>query len=216
MITFQGGGPFTAHDELDRSLLERTGARAVAVLPTADAMESPELLVEAAERWSERVGAASIDAVMVLQRADATADAGARLEAADAVYVVGDSPLHLRSAIKDTPVMAALTRHATDGLLVAAGASAAALCDPMTDPRGGAFTLGLGLVTEMALVTEAETWTDERLTRTRELAADVDGCLVIMPTGSALVADAGRWTPHGDVEVVGSLPPYGRGGPQVH
>lgn len=206
MITFQGGGPFSAHDVLDRALLVRAGVRTVAVLPTADAMESPELLVEAARSWAGRVGDPAIDAVMVLQRSDATAEAGARLDAADAVYVVGDSPLHLRSAIKDTPVMDAIRRAADDRLVVAAGASAAALCDTMTDPRGGAFTLGLALVAKMALVTEAETWSDERLTRTRELAGDLDGCLAILTTSAALVGDAGRWTSHGDIELLGTLP----------
>ncbi len=188
-------------------MLERSGARTVAVLPTADAMENPELLVVAARAWAGRVGSPTIDAVMVLERRDSTQEAGRRLLAADAVYVVGDSPLHLRSAIKDTPVMDALRERSTAGLVVAVGASAAALCDPMTDPRGGAFTLGLGIVAGMALVTEAETWTEERLLRTRELAAELhEGCLAIVPTTSALVLDGESWSCRGDVELIGDLP----------
>lgn len=208
MITFQGGGPFEAHDDLDRELLERSGAQTVAVLPTADAMENPALLVEAAKAWAQRVGSPVVEAVMVLQRSESTDAAAQQLRSADAVYVVGDSPLHLRSAIKDTPVMEALRERSAEGLVVAVGAAAAALCDPMTDPRGGAFTLGLGLVAGLALVTEAETWTEERMLRTRELAAELhEGCcLAIVPTTSALLLDGGRWDLRGDVQVIGDLP----------
>ncbi len=50
------------------------------------------------------------------------------------------------------------------------GQSASALCDPMTDPRGGAFTLGLGLVPGVAFVAEAEQISPDRLTRTLKIA----------------------------------------------
>ncbi|MBA3802110.1 MAG: hypothetical protein H0X22_04290 [Acidimicrobiia bacterium] len=207
MIIFQGGGPFEAHDEIDAGVLARSGATTVAVLPTADAMENPGLLVEAARSWAQRVGGPEIDDVMVLQRAEATDAAAARLRAAGAVWVVGDSPMHLRSVLKDTPIVEALRHHADEGVLVAVGACAAAMCDPMTDPRGGAFTLGLGLVAGLALVTESETLTAERLNRTRELAAEHgDACLAVMPSGSALSRDDTGWTVHGDVDVVGDLP----------
>ncbi|CAN5843734.1 hypothetical protein BH24ACT6_BH24ACT6_04770 [soil metagenome] len=207
VIIFQGGGPFEAHDEIDAGVLARSGATTVAVLPTADAMENPGLLVETARSWAQRVGGPEIDDVMVLQRAEATDAAAARLRAAGAVWVVGDSPMHLRSVLKYTPIVEALRHHADEGVLVAVGACAAAMCDPMTDPRGGAFTLGLGLVAGLALVTESETLTAERLNRTRELAAEHgDACLAVMPSGSALSRDDTGWTVHGDVDVVGDLP----------
>ena len=209
MILLQGGAPFEVHDDLDQQMLQRSGATTVAVLPTADAMENPQLLVDAAQRWAGRLAASvTVRAVMVLARSDAVDGAADRIRSADAVYVVGDSPLHLRSAIKDTPVMDAIVERAANGLVVAAGASAAALCDPMTDPRGGAFTLGLGLVRGLALVTEAEAWSPERLTRTRELAAELHEpcCLAVLPTTAALELDGDRWRRHGEVELVGELP----------
>ena len=90
---------------------------------------------------------------------------------ARAVYLVGDQPLHLRSVLKATPLWDAIAQVRADGGVVAAtGGSADAMCDPMVDPRGGAFTLGLGLVSGIALVTEAETWSAERLHRTLKLA----------------------------------------------
>ena len=47
-----GGGPFTANDDLDRSLLAAAGATRVVVLPTADAFEDPAALVTRAMSWA--------------------------------------------------------------------------------------------------------------------------------------------------------------------
>lgn len=106
--------------------------------------------------------------------------------------------------LKDTPLWDALRDVLTNGgLVVAAGGSAAAMCDPMVDPRGGAFTLGLGLVPNLALVTEAETWSPERLHRTRKLA---NTAFAVLHTGDALVHRAGAWETVGAVEVHGELP----------
>lgn len=202
-IALQGGGPFTANDDLDRSILASVGAEHVVVLPTADAFEHPERLVAAAMTWGERLGA-SVEALMVLRRGEAM-EAGAAdvVRRANAVYLVGDQPLHLRSVLKDTPVMAALREVlANGGAVVATGGSAAALCDPMVDPRGGAFTLGLALVPNLALVTEAESWSPERLHRTRALA---NTPFAVLRTGTALVQRDGAWERVGDVEVHGDL-----------
>src|SRR5688572_16347671 len=95
-----GGGPFTANDDLDRSLLAGVGAARVAVLPTADAFEDPAALVAAGMSWAERLGV-DIDVLMVLHRQEADdADAAAAIGEAKAVYLVGDSSMHLRSTLK--------------------------------------------------------------------------------------------------------------------
>ncbi len=144
---------------------------------------------------------------MVLQRSEATIEAANVIAGADAVWVVGDSSLHLRSVVKETPVMDALRSKAESGLLVGVGNSAAALCDPMTDPRGGAYTLGLGVVTKLALITEVETWSPEQLQRSRELAEEHDdAALALLPTTGALLFDGSSVETVGDVEVVGALP----------
>jgi cyanophycinase len=83
------------------------------------------------------------------------------------------------------------------------GASAAALCDPMLDQRGGAFTLGLGLLRGVAVIPEAEHWSEERRARTLSLA---DTPVVELPTGSALVASGGAWDLVGSPVVHGVLP----------
>lgn len=203
-ICLQGGGPFVANDDLDRRLLAEVAATKALVLPTADAFEHPELLVAGAMAWGQRLGV-EVEALMVLRRGEAM-EAGAAdvVRAARAVYFVGDQPLHLRSVLKDTPLWEALLEVLTSGgLVVGVAGSAAALCDPMVDPRGGAFTLGLGLVANLALVTEAESWSPERRHRTSELA---NTTLAVLRTSEALVHRAAGWESVGDVELHGDLP----------
>jgi len=203
-IALAGGGPFSANDELDARLLAAAGASRVVVLPTADAFEEPTKLVDAASRWGERLGVAA-EALMVLQRHDAEDPAAAdAVRSATAVWLVGDSSQHLRSALKETPVYAAIEDVlAAGGLVAAVGSSAAALCDPMLDQRGGAFTLGLGLVRGVAVIPEAEDWSEERRSRTLSLA---DTPVVELPTGSALLRTPTGWETVGAAVVHGDLP----------
>ena len=190
-IALVGGGPFAANDELDARLLADAGARRVVVLPTADAFEQPEALVDAATQWGARLGV-EVAPLMVLQRHDAEDEAAATtVREARAVWLVGDSSMHLRSTLKETPVYAAL------------GPSAAALCDPMLDQRGGAFTLGLGMVRGVAVIPGAESWSEERRSRTLALA---DVPVVELPTGSALLRRDDGWELVGAPVVHGELP----------
>ena len=198
----EGGAPFVGNDDLD-SRLVRGLKGPIAVLPTADAFEGPEKMIEAARAWGERLGV-KVQAVEVYSRAAAMEQAHAdALRNAAAVWVVGDSPIHLRSCIKDTPVFDALAWQAVNGLLVAVAGSAAAMCDPMVDPRGGAYALGLGLVTKLAVISESEQWPKDRLQRSLDLA---NTTVVEVPTGSAFELSSGEWKMHGDVTVHGELP----------
>jgi cyanophycinase len=211
-IALQGGGPFTANDELDARLIAAVsgvdggsdeGGRVV-VLPTADAFENPGRLVHDAMVWAERLRL-NVESLNVLRRSDAMGAGNAdAIRTARAVYLVGDQPLHLRSVLKDTPVWAAIGDVlAAGGLVVGVGPSASGLCDPMVDPRGGAFTLGLGLVGGLAVVSGLEQWSAERLRRTLDMADTPVACL---PTGAALVRRAGGWEVVGDVDLHGALP----------
>lgn len=203
-IALLGGGPFTDNDDIDSRLIEASQASEVVVLPTADAFEHPSRLIDAARSWGERLGV-TIDGRLVLRRSDAN-EAGhtEAVRSARMVYLAGDSPLHLRSVLKDTSLFAALQAVVAGGGVVAAtGASAACLCDPMTDPRGGAFSLGLGLVEGLAVLTETEKMSPERLHRTLKLA---NGFAVgVLPTGSALLRMNGVWELVGKAEVHGDL-----------
>ncbi len=211
-IALQGGGPFAANDELDTRLLRSLvppaagdgAAGKVVVLPTADAYEQPERLVAAALSWGERLDV-EVEALMVMRRADALEEGAADVvRGARAVYLVGDNPMHLRSALKDTPVLDAIESVlAAGGVLVACAGSAAALCDPMVDMRGGAFTLGLGLVRGLALVTQSEAWSPVRLSRTLGLA---NTPVAVLPTGGAIVRTDAGWERIGPVDIRGTLP----------
>src|SRR5262245_26339743 len=204
VIALAGGGPFVANDDLDRRLLAAAGADRVVVLPTADAFEEPAALIREAMLWGERMGVL-IEALMVLQRHEAEDEGAADvIRGARAVWLVGDSSMHLRSTLKETPVLAGLDAVvAAGGVVAAVGPSAAALCDPMLDQRGGAFTLGLGLVRGVAIVPGVETWSEERRHRTLTLA---DTPVVELPTGSALLCADGGWELVGDPVVHGDLP----------
>ncbi len=204
IIALQGGGPFAANDDLDRRLITAAGATRMVMLPTADAYEHPERLVAAAMSWGERLDV-EVEALMVMRRGEALDDGAVGVvRGARAVYLVGDQPLHLRSVLKGTPLWEAITQVLADGGVVAAtGGSAAAMCDPMVDPRGGAFTLGLGLIVGLALVTEAETWSTDRLHRTLKLA---NTPVAELPSGAALVRTADGWEQVGDVIMHGDLP----------
>ena len=204
ILALQGGGPFAANDELDRRLIAAADADRVVVLPTADAYEHPERLIAAALGWAERLDV-MVEALMVMRRSEAMDDSAvAVVRGARAVYLVGDQPLHLRSVLKATPLWEAICQIVADGGVVAAtGGSAGAMCDPMVDPRGGAFTLGLGLIDGLALVTEAETWSADRLHRTLKLA---NTPVVELPSGSALVHTAEGWERVGKMTVHGDLP----------
>lgn len=203
-IALLGGGPFEANDDLDRRLLTEAGATEVVVMPTADAFEHPRDLIDASRAWAERIGVA-VRPLEIYTRGDALdVDVDAAIGDAVAVYLVGDSPIHLRSVLTDTDLWAAIVAVVERGGLIAAVAgSAAALCNPMTDPRGGAFTIGLGLIDGLAVATETETWTEERLHRTRDLA---DVPVAEVPTGAALLRRNGSWEIVGDVVIDGELP----------
>lgn len=200
-LVLQGGGPFRHNDELDRRIL--SGVDRVVVLPTADAFERPQDLVDAAHTWGARLGV-EVEPLMVLTRPEADAAAAAVVDGASAVFLAGDSSNHLRSVLKATPLFEAIVGVlARGGVVVAAAASASALCDPMTDRRGGAFALGLGIVGGLAIVTETETWPPDQLARARGLA---DTPLVELPTGSALVRSRSGWELVGAPIVHGELP----------
>lgn len=202
-LALVGGEAFAEGCTFDRRLLEASGAGEVLVLPTAAAYEHPERVVEAARRWFAGLGA-TVRPLMVLSRPDAS-DPGMveQVRAARFVYLAGTSAMHLRSVMKDTPLWGALVEAwSTGAVLAGSSAAAMAMCDPMVDPRGGAFTLGLGLVEQLAVITEFDTWSHERVRRTFELAGD-RLTVVGIARRTALVCDPdGTWWTEGVGEVV--------------
>jgi cyanophycinase len=203
VLALVGGNEWQEKCTFDRGLLEASGGTDVLVLPTAAAYEHPDRAVEHAGQWFETLGG-KVQGLDVLRRADAENEGNAAaVRAARFIYLSGGSPMHLRSVLKDSPVWNAIVE-AWEGGAVLAGASAGAmvLCDPMVDPRGGAFTLGLGLVEQVALIPHHEEWDEDQARRTIELAPK--GLPVVgIDTQTALIRDAeGAWRSEGAGRVV--------------
>jgi cyanophycinase len=153
VLALIGGEEWTPGCSFDQELLAASGSDRVVVLPTAAAYEKPERTVLAAGQWFDTWGA-HVEGLMVLSRRDAEDSAmAAVLRRARFIYLSDGSPLHLRSVLKGSRVYAALEAAWRDGAVVAGSAAGAmVLSDPMVDPRGGALTVGLGLVERLAVV----------------------------------------------------------------
>lgn len=204
VLALVGGGEWQDGCSFDAELLAASGGDEVLVLPTAAAYEHPERAVDTAEKWFAGLGGRA-RGLMVLSRPDAFDPSNvAAVRAARFVYLAGGSAMHLRSVLKDTPLWDAVIE-GWNGGAVLAGSSAGAmvLCDPMVDPRGGAFTLGLGLVSQMAVIPHHDTWSHDKEKRTIELSP-AGLAIVGIDERTALLRDpdgAWRTAGAGDVSV---------------
>jgi len=189
-----GGAEWQEGCDFDGELWERSGAGEVVVVPTAAAYEHPERAVETAREWFGRLGA-PVRALMVLSRSDAEdSDQAEAARRARFVYLGGGSPLHLRSVLKDSPVWYALVAAWREGAVVAgSSAGAMVLGDPMVDPRGGALTIGLGLLPGLAVMPHSDLWSADKARRTVQLATG-DLRIAAIDERTALIREpAGTW-----------------------
>src|SRR5439155_4675857 len=140
------------------ALLEAGGTDALLVLPTAAAFQNPGRAVEPARRYFDELGG-PVSGLMVLGRTEAEDPTNAAVvRASRFVYIGGGSPMHLRSVLKGSRLWEALLDTWRDGgVLAASSAGAMVLCDPMVDPRGGAYTVGLGLLANMPIFPHHDT-----------------------------------------------------------
>jgi cyanophycinase len=193
-LALVGGGEWRDGCDFDGELLAASGGDEVVVLPTAAAYEHPDHAVERATRWLGGLGA-TVRPVMAVDRTGAHDDGNATaVRDARFVYLSDGSPMHLRSVLMHSPLWDALVAAWKGGAVLAgSGAGAMVLCDPAVDPRGGAFTLGLGLLQQLAVVARADTWSEDKLHRTLQLTpAGVP--LVEVDERTALIRDTdGTW-----------------------
>jgi cyanophycinase len=202
-LALVGGGEFAeACASFDKQLLEQSGASEVVVLPTGAAYEQPQRLVDQAVAYFDSLGVKA-RGLMVLGRPDAQSEehassvAGARL-----VYLAGGSALHLRSVLKESAVWDALLAAWNDGAGIAgSSAGAMVLGDPMVDPRGGAFTLGLGLVEQLAAIPHFDEWSPEKAHRVFQLAPAGVPVVSIHTQTALLRAPDGTWSTSGSGKV---------------
>lgn len=180
---------------LDRELIEAAGATEVLVVPTAAAFEHPERVVERAASYFADLGVKARE-LPVLHRAEAEDQAlmdGVR--AAKLLYLADGSPLHLRSVLKGSPLLdAILDAYRSGAVIAASGAGATVLCDPMVDPRGGAYTVGLGIVRDLAVFPYHGTAAPHLRERSIELRP-ARATLVGVDAGTALLRSrTGSWS----------------------
>ena len=170
-IALVGGAEWREGCTFDAELLKAAGTDEVVVLPTAAAYEHPERAVEAATKHFTGLGA-TVRGLMVLTRADAEEAGNADVvRNARFVYLSGGSPMHLRSVLKASALWDALLElWQAGGVVAGSSAGAMVLTDPMVDTRGGAFTVGLGLVEQLAVIPHFDAWSEEKAHRTLELA----------------------------------------------
>jgi len=211
-----GGGEWRAGCRaFDAELLRLSGGTDVVVVPTAAAFEHPGRVVERATAYFADLGA-TVTPLMVLNRRDAEApEVVEALQAAKFVYLSDGSPMHLRSVLKDSLLVDAMIGvYRRGGVLAASGAGATVLCDPMVDPRGGAYTVGIGLVQNLAVFPYHGTAADHLRQRSIELlpakarlvGVDESTALLRLADGSWRVEGAGRVAVYGPdgVEMVGA------------
>jgi cyanophycinase len=193
-----GGGEFgPGCRELDAELVAAAPTDVVLVLPTAAAFEHPDRVGEQAAAHFAPLGA-TVRTLPVLHRGEAEDAQQAELvRAAGFVYLADGSPLHLRSVLKDSALFEALlAAYHGGGILAASGAGATVLCDPMVDPRGGAYTVGLGVVRNLAVFPYHGTAADHLRERSIDLLPK-GATLVGIDEATALVHADGTWRVRG-------------------
>jgi cyanophycinase len=198
ILALVGGAEWTEGNSFDEELLAASGGKEVLVLPTAAAYAHPERVVVEAAEWFEQLGG-RVEGLMVLSRRDAQDEGVAEVvRRARFIYLSSGSPLHLRSVLKGSRVWDALATSWREGaVLCGSSAGAMVLTDPMVDPRGGALTVGLGLVEGLAVVPhfghDADDPHGQKFHRSVALAS---GGVVVagLPERSALLRDPdGKW-----------------------
>ncbi|MBV9659948.1 MAG: Type 1 glutamine amidotransferase-like domain-containing protein [Acidimicrobiales bacterium] len=201
-LALVGGAEWTPGCTFDETLWQASGRPGVVVLPTAAAYEHPQRAVETAAKWFAGFGA-TVAPLMIMSRRDAMDEsmAGA-LRQARFIYLSGGSPMHLRSVLKDSLAWTALVDAWRAGAVIA-GSSAGAMVfgDSMVDPRGGALTLGLGLIDHTAVLPHYDTWSEEKAHRTVQLATGHLRIVAIDERTAAIRAPDGTWRSEGAGEV---------------
>lgn len=202
-LALVGGGEWTEGCTFDRALLDAAAGGPVVVLTTAAAYERPARSLARASAWFAELGADVVDGGLLTRRDGFDPATVERVRSASFIYLSGGSPMHLRSVLKGSPTFDGLLEAWRGGAVVAgSGAGADVLCDPMVDPRGGAYTVGLGVVPQVAVIPRFDEWSAEKVHRTVALAAP--GLSVVgVPRRTAVIRDAdGEWRAEGAGEVV--------------
>lgn len=199
-LALVGGEEFTDGCSFDAALVD--GVDEVLLVPAALAYEHPADAVDRATAWFAAWDT-PVRVLDVFRRAEAMEPAAVETAAAARfVYVTGGSPMHLRSVLKDTPLLEALVGAWRAGATIAAaGEAASVLCSHMVDSRGGAYTVGLDLITTMTVVPRYNQWSTDKWHRTVELARKGLPVVGIDEATALIRSPEGRWSVEGTGDV---------------
>lgn len=195
-LALVGGEEFTDGCSFDRGLLE--GSTSVLLLPTGRAYEAPSTVIDTARQYFRTFGV-EVDPLEVYRREQAMEDSAVeRVVAASVIYVTGGSPMHMRSTLKDTPLVTAIEEAWKSGTtVVLAGEAAAVACSRMVDSRGGAITLGLDVIKSFSAVPRFNRWSPEKWQRTMELVRPDMPMVGIDEATAAIRSSDGTWSVEG-------------------
>lgn len=196
-LALVGGGEWTEGCVFDEQLVRDSGSDRVAIIPAAAAFEDRVGTVQRASDWFKRLGV-EVDIIDVYRRSEALDPArSAALASSRFVYLAGGSPMHLRSVLKDTPCWDSVLKvFSSGGVLAGSAEGASVLCSHMVDSRGGAFTVGLGLLTNLTVIPRHNLWSEDKLHRTVQLAQRTLS-VVGIDERTALCWDGSTWTTSG-------------------
>ena len=164
-LALVGGGEFSRRLHLrPRPARRASGATRCSSCRPAPPTSTRDRLVDAAVAWFDGLGA-TVRGLDVLRRPDA-------LDAANADAVRGAGLRLPGRRVADAPALGAQGHAGVGRDRRGVGRRRGArrigrpapwcCCDPMVDPRGGAFTLGLGLLANLAVIPEFDLWSRGR------------------------------------------------------
>ncbi len=200
-LVLVGGGEFQTGCDFDRDLANQAGSQLL-LIPTAAAYENPSQVFENASSWFASFGV-TVHCANIFTRHDADdKEMCKQIAESRFIYISGGSALHLKSVLKGSLAFQALEEAWRSGAtVIGSSAGAMVLTDPMVDPRGGAFTLGLGLVEGMSVVPHYESYSDEKAHRTVGIAPQ-DLALVGIDAQTAIIRQpSGGWSKLGSGRV---------------
>ena len=146
MIALVGGDEFRAGcEEMDRALLEATGAHGptLLVVPTAAAHQNPSKAASNGVDYFTDLGAKA-SPLMVLQPSDANDDGLlSPIDDADVVYLTGGDPAHLLDVLEGSLMLDKLTQAMDRGALLAGSSAGAMVMGSWMRYRGWRQALGI-------------------------------------------------------------------------
>lgn len=208
-LALVGGEEFTDGCDFDADIATAAGADTVVVLPAAAAYLDRTRHLDRARARLAAVGLQAVVLDVWDRRAAKDPGVAEELRAARMVYVLDGAAMHLRSVLHETGSLEAIVEAwRGGGALVASGAGADVLCDAMVDSRGGAFTVGLGVLTGLSVIPHHDRWSRDKIRRTIRLAS-ADMTIAGIPDRTVLAHIDGEWIVRG----VGSVQVYRAGAP---